>query len=61
VLGIVCALPASRPGEGRSADGRAVINGRETLLCFAYAGILRRYPAVDSNLFNCAYEVRICL
>jgi hypothetical protein len=32
VLGIVCALPASRPGEGRSADGRAFINGRETFV-----------------------------
>jgi hypothetical protein len=28
VLGIVCELPASRPGEGRSADGPAVINRR---------------------------------
>jgi hypothetical protein len=34
VLGIVSALPASQPGEGRSADGRAVINGR--LFCVLF-------------------------
>jgi hypothetical protein len=57
VLGIVYALPASRPGEGRSAGGRAVINGRKTLLCFVYAEFFGNIQQLKGNLSQNVLEV----
>jgi hypothetical protein len=45
VIGRVRALPASRPGGGRSADGRAVImEGESFVFCFT-----RNHSVISSS------------